>query len=139
MKHSPSSPWLLAALLLVGCEGKDPYGRQPISGTITFQGTVLQSGVIDFLPAMDGQRAGTRAMIEGGKYAVPAEHGLMPGHYRVTITSPETNTTDPPAGPPGMAMPPLGKERIPAKYNTQSRLVVEVTATEKNEFDFAIP
>ncbi len=130
---------LVAVALLAGCESKnDPYGRRPVSGTITFQGELLESGVIDFLPTGDGHGAGARAMIQVGKYAVPREQGLLPGQYRVVIVSPEENTTDPPVGPPGMQLPPPGIERIPAEYNIKSHVIVEVTAREDNQFDFKL-
>ena len=77
-------------------------------------------------------------MIQVGKFAVPREQGLLPGQYRVVIVSPEENTTDPPVGPPGMKLPPPGIERIPAEYNTKSQVIVEVSATKDNQFDFTL-
>jgi len=127
--------FLLAALS--GCGKTDPYGRLSLSGTVTFRGQPLDKGVIDFLPP-DPQGNGARAMIQDGKYRIPREQGLPPGTYRVLIASPEANTTDPPAGPPGMKMPPLGKERIPARYNRDSQETVEVRLDADNRFDFTI-
>ena len=99
-EFSLSATLLVAVALLAGCgsKDKDPYGRRPLSGTITFQGELLESGVIDFLPTGDGHGAGARAMIQVGKYAVPREQGLLPGQYRVVIVSPEENTTTDPVG-----------------------------------------
>ena len=126
--------------ILGGCsEAADPHGRQSLSGTITFEGQPLDAGVIDFLPTGSSQTAGARALVQNGQYSVPSQQGVMPGTYRVVITSPEENTTDPPAGPPGMEMPPPGTERIPAEYNTESEQTVQVSATGDNQFDFTIP
>ena len=132
---------MIATLAIVsGCsEAADPYGRQSLSGAVTFEGEPLDAGVIDFLPNDSSQAAGARALIQDGNYSVPSGQGLTPGNYRVVITSAEENTTDPPAGPPGMEMPPPGTERIPPEYNTESQLSIEVTLTGDNQFDFTIP
>jgi len=138
----PSSHRVFLPLVLVVClgcgAGKDPHGREPLDGTVTFQGKPLNTGTIEFLPPEPGKGAGTRALIQDGKYQIPAEQGLTPGTYRVLISSAESNSSAEPVGPPGMKMPPLGKERIPAKYNRDSRETVEVKAASPNTFNFAI-
>lgn len=132
--------FVAALTILGGCaEAEDPYGRLSLSGTITFQGEPLDAGVIDFLPTASDTTAGARAMIQDGSYTVPSSQGLMPGVYRVVITSAEDNSTGPPVGPPGMEMPPLGVERIPAEFNTASEKTVEATKSGDNVFDFTIP
>jgi hypothetical protein len=132
--------WCAAAVAAAGCgAAQDPHGRQPVSGTVTFQGTPLDAGTIEFLPPDPGKGLSARTLIRAGKYQVPREQGLPPGTYRVLITSPVGDEKAEPVGPPGMKMPPLGSERIPARYNTQSKETVEVRAGEENTFDFTIP
>jgi len=63
---------------------------------------------------------------------------VPPGTYRVLISSPEPSKSAEPVGPPGHKLPPLGQERIPLKYNRNSRETVEVKADGENRFDFTI-
>lgn len=125
--------------IVLGCQRQDPHGRQPLVGKVVFQGTPLERGVIEFLPLESPQRAGTRGIIRNGEFAIPREQGVPPGRYRVVITSPQSNANEPLVGPPGMQLPPLGKELIPAQYNSESQVVAEVTAEGEGRFDYAIP
>jgi hypothetical protein len=129
---------LLSAVF--ACSSKDPHGRLPVSGTITLRGVPIDQGMIQFLSTDANPRGPVAgAMIRDGKFAVPREQGLPPGSYRVLITSPESNAKEAPVGPPGIKMPPLGKERVPASYNRDSKQTVEVKEGVENVFDFAIP
>jgi hypothetical protein len=121
---------------VLGCgEGKDPHGRQALTGTVTFQGHPLGAGSIKFLPAQDkGLSAG--ALIRDGRYAIPREQGLAPGTYRVLISALEP--TPVPAGAPGSDPAPPAKELIPAEYNLDTRLRIEVKADQENNFAFTI-
>jgi len=141
MRHAYQNSLLTIAftLLLCGCgPGRDPHGRQAISGSVTFQGKPLAPGTIQFLPA-NANESGAGALIREGRYQIPREQGLSPGTYSVAITSPEENTTDPPISPPGhpgVKMPPPGKERIPARFNRDTKLSITVTDSGPNTFDF---
>jgi hypothetical protein len=139
LSHFMRTVVLLAiALATVGCgAAKDPHGRLPLSGTILLQGKPLDAGTIEFLPS-DPKRSGARTIIRAGKYQVPREQGVPPGTYRVLISSPEPSKSAEPVGPPGHKLPPLGQERIPLKYNRDSRETVEVKADAENRFDFTI-
>lgn len=132
----------LASVVLVvtlGCGGRnDPHGRLAVAGTVALRGTLVEVGTIEFLPTGPGMTLSTRTLIRNGKFQVASEQGIPPGTYRVLITSPEANDTEAPVGPPGHKMPPLGKERIPAAYNRDSKLTVEVTAEGDNTFHFAL-
>jgi hypothetical protein len=129
----------LALLVALGCgEAKDPHGRLPLSGTVTFQGKPLDAGTIEFLPPNPGQGLSARALIRDGKYRVPREQGVPPGTYRVLITSPAPADGAAPEGPPGVKLPPPGRERIPPEYNRDSRQTAEVKEGGPNTFDFTI-
>ena len=42
---------VMAALAgVLGCETRDPHGRQPLVGSVAFQDVPLPRGVIEFLP-----------------------------------------------------------------------------------------
>jgi hypothetical protein len=131
--------WLACLCAVAGCgEGKDPHGRLPLRGSVTFQGKPLEAGTIEFLPSTSDQRLSARTLIRSGQYRIPREQGLPPGTYRVLISSPTTDETAEPVGPPGMKLPPLGRDRIPPRYNRDSRETVEVIAGKENVFEFTI-
>jgi hypothetical protein len=117
-------------LLLCGC-GSERVGNQ-VSGVVTFQGKPLDQGMIQFYPA-EGQATFSGGEIKDGRYMLPPEFGLAPGKYHVRINSPEGSV---PAGSVEMV---AVKERIPAKYNSETTLTAEIKESEENEFDFEIP
>jgi hypothetical protein len=135
-------PVLLAVLLADGCT--DPTrGRQAISGKITLKGVPLDEGVIEFHPQGDSPvhlATKAAALIKDGRYQIPKDKGLMPGKYKVVITSGDKKVPDlPPDTPPGPTKTVLSKERIPAQYNVKTNQFVEVTKEGPNQFDYAIP
>src|SRR5262245_31506548 len=140
--RSPRRLLPVAALLLVagGC-GDRAGGRQEISGTVTLRGQPLDEGVIEFhlLDGSPGQ-LGTKSgeMINDGKYLVPKAQGLVPGKYRVVISSGERKGARLGAGNPGPKSI-FSKERIPPDYNLKTKQVVEVKRGGPNKFDYTIP
>jgi hypothetical protein len=130
----------LTIILIVvpGCgEKSDPHGRQGLTGSITFQGKPLDGGSIKFLSAENpGQSAG--ALIRAGKYAIPREQGLAPGTYRVFVSALEATPKSTPTAAPGAQVVEPGRERIPAEYNSATRLTFEVKASQDNKFDITI-
>ena len=141
MNHLRSLPGLFCACALVigpcGCDaGPKRYG---VSGEVRYKGKPLDHGGIIFLPESPTAGADSGGdNIKNGKYAIPAKKGLLPGRYKVLITSvdPNAKETDPDA-PPGPAGP-LPKDRVAAKYNDQTILTAEVTADGPNKFDFDV-
>jgi hypothetical protein len=134
--------------LLCGCGEDNPLGRKAISGKVTLDGTPLDQGSISFQPvqtpgvAANTAAVNTGAVIEKGQYSIPADQGLLPGTYRVVISSPEQSkidTTDPneamKQAATGAAPP---KERIPAEYNVNSNVTIEVKSDGKGTFDFDV-
>jgi len=140
--------WLLLASLvaqvgLAGCGSGDGLSRHPISGVVKFDGKPLANGMIQFFPtATAGPAIAAGATIAGGQYAIPTAEGLVPGPYKVMISSvgggkekaaPGESTDE-------GAMPGLGPlhapELIPAQYNAKSELNVNVKEEGPNEFDF---
>jgi hypothetical protein len=131
---------LLASLLSVGCS-KSHGGRQEVKGTIKLKGQPLDQGQITFMPMSDDRSTQAGAPIKDGSYFIDREHGLMPGKYKVILTSGDGRT---PALQPDQAPGPTGaniisKDRIPADYNTHSKQEVEVTEKGPNVFDYDIP
>jgi hypothetical protein len=132
---------LCCLVLLVGCGERNP--RREVSGTVTLAGENLDEGVIEFHPisAADPDLPATNAgaVIAEGKYLIPAEQGLVPGKYRVLITSGDGVTPADPEGIPGPSGNFVSKDRIPPEYNQKSTIEVEVADADPNTFDFDIP
>jgi hypothetical protein len=132
---------LLAVLLAGGCG--NAAGRQAISGKVTLKGVPLDEGVIEFHPQGDSPVAlatKAAALIKDGRYQIPRDKGLVPGKYKVVLTSGDKKVPDlPPDTPPGPVKTVLSKERIPAAYNVNTNQFVHVTKEGPNQFDYAIP
>ena len=126
-----------AIFVVVGC---GPHsGHLAVSGRVTLDGVPLDSGSIRFNSLEGQQLSASGALIEDGQYYVPQEKGLLPGTYRVEMTSPDL------AAPPVMVREtpdgpgiPAAPNRIPPEYNIDSQHTVEVTADGDNYFEFEI-
>ena len=129
---------------ILGCGGTPSIGRKAVTGSVNMDGKPLDYGSINFEPMSgNSKQIGAGAVIENGKYSIPADQGLTPGKYRVAITAP---TGGKPGAPPkgesaeeGMkraGTPPT--ERLPAKYNVESELTADVTEKASAVFDFKV-
>jgi hypothetical protein len=130
-------------LLLAGGCGDNAGGRQEISGTVTLKGQPVDEGFIEFHPLdkpSDPDQLVTKsgALIKDGKYFIPKAQGLVPGKYRVVISSGDKNAPLTEPGSPGPKNI-FSKERIPADYNQKTKQVVEVKKEGPNQFDYPIP
>jgi hypothetical protein len=129
----------LVALILSGCSDGNELGRLPIEGTVTFQGQPLDHGTVQFHPqdAVKGVQSG--AQVKQGEFSIAEKQGLPPGSYRVMVFSAdESSSAESPDAPPSERQGPPPKERIPADYNRNSKVLVEVKADADNRFDFTI-
>jgi hypothetical protein len=126
-------------LLSSGC-GDASGGRCAISGTVHFQGKPLDQGNITFIPISSTLATQSGTSIINGTYAIPKMQGLIPGRYKVSISSGDGTTpaglTDRPPGPSGNFS---SVERIPRSFNIESTQEVDVKQEGPNQFDFNIP
>jgi hypothetical protein len=125
----------IIAVGMSGCAGGETK-RYAVSGVVKWQGKLLDYGAITFLA--EGPATGTGgAMIKDGEYSIPAKQGLLPGRYKVTVSSVDPRNMAPdPDSPPGYL--PLPKDRVQAKYNTQTTLTADVKAEGPNTFNFEV-
>ena len=128
---------LLCCAILMGSSGCGHDGRVSLEGTVTLDGRPMQKGYIRFspLPGSTGPTAG--ADILEGKFVVLPSGGPFAGHFQVQITAAESTgrkIRDPRSG----AMIDEYTQYLPARYNRQSELQAEVTASGPNQFDFAL-
>jgi hypothetical protein len=131
-------PVAILLLFTAGCENAG--SREEISGMVTLKGQPLDEGWIEFLPqnnATDQLVTKSGATITEGKYLIRPEQGLVPGKYRVIISSGDKKVMedDGGTGPKNI----FSKERIPADYNAETKQVVEVKKEGPNKFDYVIP
>jgi hypothetical protein len=98
----------------------------------------MAKGTIVFAPTSDKLPTTATAGIIEGKYEIPRSEGLVPGSYKVAISSfKEMAETKEPYGAPGKVGPPP-KNLVPKQYNTASTLTAEVKGGQSNTFDFEI-
>lgn len=143
------SNWFIAGAfcIVIGAGCTRSQGPERVSGTVTLHGSPLDQGNIQFRPADSAAASYSGGMIVDGKYDVPAASGVMPGRYRVVISSPDPKETVPYHGGGRVqrsAVPEMGggnrsaKERIPPEYNIRSKEIVEIKRGVSNVFDFNI-
>jgi hypothetical protein len=124
-------------MVLAGCGQANELGRRAIAGQVSFRGKPLELGTVRFQP-QDVKGVASGASIRDGKFEIPEEQGLPPGSYRVQLSAAAGGqpAVDPNA-PPGQSHI-VAKELIPPAFNSQSKLVVEVSANGENRFDFTV-
>jgi len=123
----------MCGMPLSGCGGS-ANGYQAVSGAVTFQGKPVQDGAIQFCTDGAQRVVCGGAMIRDGKYQLPREHGLKPGSYLVKISSAQRIAN--PDKAQAEMNPFRTRELIPAKFNTNSELKIEVRADEPAQFNF---
>jgi hypothetical protein len=135
---APTMAFGFLVLNLAGCGESDKLPREPVSGAVAVEGKPLKSGMITFIPNEANTPTQGGAVVIEGKYTIPKNQGLVPGKYRIVITSPEDKPEvifDKTNNAPGL--PPIrGKEVIPKQYNSESLLTAEVRAGGNNVFEF---
>lgn len=126
------APLVLALVCFTGCG--DGLGLAPVKGTVTLDGQPLAGAEVIFRPA-DG-RPSLGVTDAEGKYELRYDTdllGALPGKHKVSISTggeaAETGSED--AG---------GKkvERLPAQYNKQTTLEVDVDRSKRDPIDFKL-
>jgi len=121
-----------ASALIAGCAKES---SSSVHGKVTLDGEPVAAGDIVFLPAQASSRKAAAA-IEQGTYALAPSDRLNPGSYRVEIRWPKGTGRKVASADPGMQAEET-REAIPAKYNTDSTLKVEIGSGDI-EKDFAL-
>jgi len=126
---------LVSVVAVMGCGGKAYEGaeRLPLTGKVVFDGQPVDGGTITFVPTIDKARP-SGGTIVNGEYKVPEEKGANGGAYRVEIHWYKPTGKKIPDSDTGGLVDEVA-DVIPAKFNTQSTLTAEVSAS-KNQFDF---
>jgi hypothetical protein len=129
----------MLALGSSGCGGSsDGLPREAVSGSVNLEGQPLAKGTIQFASNSDKVPTTATAGIIDGKYSIPRSEGLVPGTYKVAISSfDEVAETKSPHGAPGKVGP-APKNLVPKEYNTASQLTAEVRGGQDNTFPYDI-
>ncbi len=116
----------------VGIGGCRPNAPATSSGTVAFDGRPIETGVIVLRP-LDGRLAPEAAPIEAGRFVVKGRPGRRRVEIRGTQVVPDSEL---PPTTPRMPGVPFRRDYVPAAYNTESTLEVEVKAGGGNVFNF---
>lgn len=131
---------------LAGCGRKGTVQRVAVDGQILFGGQPLKSGRILFIPTDGTKGPAAVASVSEGKFQFTSRTGPVVGKNKVEIES----TIN-----PGFALddeqsfakaveekgdqgPVLPKQEIPAKYNRNSKLMVEVSRSGERTLQFEL-
>ncbi len=109
---------LLILLALAGCGDS---GTAEVSGTVTVDGTPVEEGKIGFSP-VDGKTTTAGGDIKKGLYSVQVPVGTM----KVSISVPKVVGMKKLYPTPDSPSMPVTKESLPAKYNFDTQLQLEV-------------
>lgn len=123
---------LLPVVLAFGCGPSGPV-RYGVEGSVSYKAQPLKVGQISFLPEGATASAGG-APINDGKFSVPAQRGLFPGKYKVSISSTSSGDVKTPEMP-GVSDKQT-KETLPARYNAKTELTAEIPAGGKHDLNF---
>jgi hypothetical protein len=140
---------LLIALMLApinsGCGARSDLAA--IKGRVKFKnGETINRGTIEYASANSAAANQSGARIVDGAYEIPREKGLRAGKYVVRIYapaslwSPQGAAAAPGTRPPGggghaLKLP---EDRVSPEFNSQSKLLVEVTHEAVQAFDFEV-
>lgn len=124
---------ILLACSLTGCGGgaSGPQ-RGAVTGTVSFDGELVDQGSILFIPTGGTKGPSSGGGITNGKFSIPQEKGPVVGQHRVEVHWPRKTGKKREAGspaPPGTMIEEV-VEAIPAAYNSNSTLEQRVEAGE---------
>jgi hypothetical protein len=135
---------LLSFILFIGCHNSNPQGRISVRGEVTYDNKPLEKGDILFTSVEGTSPAVTTGtLIKNGKYALTAEHGLIPEQtYIVRFRSMEPiedenekPKVNEPAADRRQGIP-FQVNVLPRKYGAASKETVTATKKSTNIFNF---
>ena len=118
-------------LLFAGCGSTT---EATVNGKVTLDAAPIENGNITFVSIDLKPEISAWNIIEQGRYTIPASAGLISGNYRVEIRALKEVGGAKPAQV-DTTLPIMAKELVPEKFNSKSKLVVEVVSGE-NTSDF---
>ncbi len=127
----------LGVFLFAGCTAGDGKPRVAVEGRVTLNGKEIPNGLVSLIPT-DPAGETAVAVIENGKYAIESTAGPTPGKYRVLVESQQpTGRKIRDADNPGAKVDEV-RETVPAQYNAQSTLEIEIGPGSGQTVDLAL-
>jgi hypothetical protein len=121
------SSWCIGILLSIavagGCGNRSKLERVRVTGRASFAGKPIDIGQIRFIPIETTRAPITVENVRNGAFAAETSGGVPVGKYRVEIRmfdSEEYQNAPRTPGSPGI------KQLLPAKYNRDSELTLEI-------------
>jgi hypothetical protein len=139
-------PLAAAGIGLSGCSGStDDLPRQPVAGRVLFNGQPLPHGMILFYPeetsTKEHERVPSGNTIVKGWFSISRDRGPVPGKYKVSVSSdkPDAHRTriEREASPGNAPLP--EKEKIPARFNAETVLEIEIKEGGIKELKLDLP
>lgn len=136
---------MMMIMTVSGCSG-DASGppRAAVSGTIVFDGQPLAEGTIRFVPNQGTAGPKVSAAVIDGGFHLSETHGPVVGKHRIEIEAPLAGELAMDDEDAFMQLASKGKRqrakfvRIPAMYNSQSRLTATIQPDTINDLKFAL-
>ena len=124
----------LLPFVLVGC-GSEDTGPElyTVKGTVTFDGSPVEEGRIQFRKAEGDQKAYSTE-IKAGNYSVQMEAGKATVEITASRPKPGEFDTSNPDDPPQ----PIGEMYIPAQYNSETTLTADIKPSSDNSIPFEL-
>ncbi len=122
-------------LILIGCGERGD--RRSLEGTVTLDGASLAAGQITFVPQPGTKGPTAGGQITEGRFSIPRKGGTFTGKFLVQITATRKTSKQ----VMNYALDEMIDEIeqfLPLRYNRQSELTAEVTASGPNQFVFAL-
>ncbi len=116
--------WL--AVSWAGCGTARRPGEE-VSGTVRLDGRPLSRGSVVLVPINGTQGPKCYALVEQGRFHIPAAEGPFPGTYRVEIYS-AVQQRVPLQGVEGHSPNDSDPPPVAPRFNTRSQLVVEIAS-----------
>lgn len=135
LSHAAVVLLTIASAATLGCSKSTD--RLSVEGNVTFDGSPVAEGTINFmpLPGTDSPTAG--ATIRDGHFSIPADKGLKSGEFEVTVKA-VRSTGKQVKNPESGEMMDEFEAFIPDRYNTKTELRAQVKPGEKNIVDFEL-
>jgi hypothetical protein len=119
---------LAIAAIALACTGCNERTMGTVSGTVTVDGAPAKTGSIAFFPT-NGKSRTTGAVITDGQYTAQVPFGKSKVEIRVAKVVGQKKLYNTPNSP----VQPLLEEMLPAKYNDQTGLTVDVKPGENRQ------
>ncbi|MDG3007325.1 hypothetical protein [Paludisphaera mucosa] len=109
---------------------------QGLSGYVRIDGKPLAKGMVRFISVDATHPWAFGGYVKDGRYEVPAEYGLAPARYHVEFSSIRNDDVNKMIAARGRGEEIELKEEVPARYNLNSEVQIDLTSGSVLEADF---